>query len=116
MALVKCPDCAKEISDKAAACIGCGCPVNQAYSTPLTTAPDSPIKKENTVAVALKILAAIALIIGFLLTIMEIHNTPAFHTPNLAVAIGHSIVGLIVAVILFVFGEIISLLHRNSKK
>ena len=25
MALIKCPECGKEISDKAAACIHCGC-------------------------------------------------------------------------------------------
>lgn len=26
MALIKCPECGKEVSDKAAACIYCGCP------------------------------------------------------------------------------------------
>ena len=28
MALIKCEDCGKEISDKAKACIHCGCPIN----------------------------------------------------------------------------------------
>ncbi len=27
MALIKCPECGKEISDKATACIQCGCPI-----------------------------------------------------------------------------------------
>lgn len=27
MALIKCPECGKEISDKAGACIHCGCPI-----------------------------------------------------------------------------------------
>jgi hypothetical protein len=27
MALINCPECSKEISDKASTCIGCGCPV-----------------------------------------------------------------------------------------
>lgn len=27
MALIKCPECGKEISDKAASCIHCGCPI-----------------------------------------------------------------------------------------
>lgn len=27
MALIKCPECGREISDKAASCPGCGCPV-----------------------------------------------------------------------------------------
>lgn len=29
MALIKCPDCGKEISDKAVVCINCGCPINK---------------------------------------------------------------------------------------
>ena len=28
MALIKCPECGREISDKAASCVGCGCPIN----------------------------------------------------------------------------------------
>ena len=28
MALIQCPDCGREVSDQAAACIGCGHPVN----------------------------------------------------------------------------------------
>ena len=27
MALIKCPECGKEISDKAGACPHCGCPI-----------------------------------------------------------------------------------------
>lgn len=29
MALIKCPECGKEISDKAAACPNCGCPASE---------------------------------------------------------------------------------------
>ena len=29
MALIKCPECSKEISDKAASCPNCGCPVSE---------------------------------------------------------------------------------------
>ena len=29
MALIKCPECGKEISDKAKVCINCGCPVDE---------------------------------------------------------------------------------------
>lgn len=29
MALIKCPDCGKEISDKSEVCIHCGCPLNE---------------------------------------------------------------------------------------
>ena len=30
MALIKCPDCGKEISDRAASCMFCGCPIGTA--------------------------------------------------------------------------------------
>ena len=29
MAFVKCPECGKEISDKATVCIHCGCPIEK---------------------------------------------------------------------------------------
>lgn len=29
MALIRCPECGREISDKASACPGCGCPVKE---------------------------------------------------------------------------------------
>ena len=33
MALIKCPECGKEISDKASACVSCGFPI-QTYAPP----------------------------------------------------------------------------------
>ena len=32
MAMIKCPECGKEFSDKAAACPNCGCPVSEILS------------------------------------------------------------------------------------
>lgn len=29
MALIKCPDCGEKVSDKASACIHCGCPIHK---------------------------------------------------------------------------------------
>ena len=29
MALIKCPDCGREVSDKSKQCIHCGCPIEQ---------------------------------------------------------------------------------------
>ncbi len=31
MALIKCPECGREISDKAASCPGCGCPSSEFF-------------------------------------------------------------------------------------
>lgn len=36
MALIKCSKCGKEISDKAAACPGCGCPVEVVSEVPVS--------------------------------------------------------------------------------
>lgn len=33
MALIKCPECGNEISDKAKACIHCGCPIEELQSS-----------------------------------------------------------------------------------
>ena len=33
MALIKCPECGKEISDKAKVCINCGCPLEEVSTT-----------------------------------------------------------------------------------
>ena len=50
MALIRCPECGREISDKAAACIHCGCPISaalpkdtpqQTYVAPADNAPRS---------------------------------------------------------------------------
>ena len=64
MALVKCPECGKEISDRASSCIHCGCPLE--HSTPVfaeetTSKASFPISKTNRiVSVAITIAALIA--------------------------------------------------------
>lgn len=35
MALIKCPECGKEISDKAGSCPGCGCPLSEMITSGL---------------------------------------------------------------------------------
>lgn len=50
MALIKCPECGKEISDKAEACPNCGCPINNNSSpvNSLINSQDVP-KQENAI-------------------------------------------------------------------
>ena len=50
MALIKCPECGKEISDKAEACPNCGCPINNNSSpvNSLINSQDAP-KQENAI-------------------------------------------------------------------
>lgn len=58
MALIKCPECGKEISDRASSCPNCGCPISQTtqadskyhvssegYNTPHAT-PDYSVQEE----------------------------------------------------------------------
>ena len=48
MALIKCPECGKEISDKAQNCIGCGYPIsedNKEYMLIVKLSNDCPIEK-----------------------------------------------------------------------
>lgn len=42
MALIRCQECGKEISDRAAACPGCGCPVEQTLPAARITASVTP--------------------------------------------------------------------------
>lgn len=44
MAMIKCPECGKEISDKAKSCIHCGCPLSE-----MTTSGTVRIKMPNNV-------------------------------------------------------------------
>lgn len=44
MALIRCPECGKEISDKASNCINCGCPLSEVVSS-----GDVRIKMPNNV-------------------------------------------------------------------
>lgn len=39
MALIKCPECGKEVSDKASACPNCGCPISNSSSSVRSSAP-----------------------------------------------------------------------------
>ncbi len=79
MALIKCPECGKEISDKAASCPNCGCPISMAESnrteimnddTEKSSIRSSPVvKNSNTkvifiALVACILFAIIAVIVG----------------------------------------------------
>jgi hypothetical protein len=49
MALIKCEECGREISDKAAACIHCGCPISKSDSVNSNnTERKEFVKKQST--------------------------------------------------------------------
>lgn len=53
MALIKCPECGREISDRAGSCLGCGCPIEKIDHSPkvISTFDDvfegGPVSKIN---------------------------------------------------------------------
>lgn len=46
MALIKCPECGKQISDKATVCIGCGYPINKKNKNKISTKSDTKYDKK----------------------------------------------------------------------
>lgn len=59
MALIKCPECSKEISDRATSCPHCGCPLDITSTTTQNVAPvpetiqsQEPVKKKRMAALS----------------------------------------------------------------
>lgn len=48
MAMIMCPECRKMVSDKAAACPRCGCPIASLFSYESQTPPVSPVLPRRT--------------------------------------------------------------------
>lgn len=67
MAIIKCPECGKGISDKAKECINCGCPIGQkeikvAEKVDVEAKKNESKKKKITIFVS--VILAIGLIVG----------------------------------------------------
>ena len=75
MALIKCPDCQKDVSDKAEKCPFCGCPINPSITnSPSETSAISysyskpaPSPKKIALLIVAVFLVTIAIIFGFVL-------------------------------------------------
>ena len=69
MALIKCSECQKEISDKAVACPNCGSPVNSQISVKIETDSTKPLKIEPILTSKnwkwVKIVSGIMVVSGF---------------------------------------------------
>ena len=53
MALIKCPECGKEVSDKAAACIHCGCPIQKVHTEQQYAPPTQEVYEEDSATVGM---------------------------------------------------------------
>lgn len=82
MALIKCPECGKEISDRAASCIHCGCPIQPQQTAYRAETPPTPekviqndqvrISQKQTIAVI--VLVAISVFLPLVLSRSGLYN------------------------------------------
>lgn len=121
MALIRCPECGKEISDQAYACINCGCPVSKMKTRPASTQesrptassgarPTTQVKRVPTEIPEMKVLPGIILqlvqkldgmvgLAGFMCLCLSVANLldGDFHSPEL---LPLGILGLLAAMVL----------------
>ncbi|MCP4649641.1 MAG: hypothetical protein GY853_06120 [PVC group bacterium] len=64
MALINCPDCNKQISDKIANCIQCGCPIPTAKSKSTPTTEKEQTIQQTSKKLKMRMLIAVLLMIG----------------------------------------------------
>ena len=58
MALIKCSECGKQISDKSDKCVHCGCPIPKTYET--NTSNNSQVESKNNFCIAGMIIGIIS--------------------------------------------------------
>ena len=75
MAMIKCPECGKEFSDKAAACPNCGCPISEVKKNPSTPAEKETAAKQILLAVDRALAQAQKANASFEMSSEEIQNT-----------------------------------------
>lgn len=88
MALVSCPDCSREISDAAPACVGCGRPMAVRESR------GRQVEVRNPVATGAKIGAGIFVVLPLLLLALLVGGVFASIVPQVFVAYATIIGGL----------------------
>lgn len=121
MALIKCQECGKEISDKATACMNCGCPINSEKEE--KTSKKKPETKEIIVSnrdISLKrfknwypkVLGAIILVAIVVIFFMEKSLSPYSASRGNATIFG-LILAIIPCIILYI---IFNIMYKNAKK
>ncbi len=74
MALVKCPECGKEISDKASNCPGCGYPIESQKIEVLGNISEQPVIEQKSKKLNKKIISIIAVIAIMVIIVGIIYN------------------------------------------
>ena len=101
MALIKCPECGKEISDKATNCPNCG------YPTSISQGKESTAPKTKELFTVRMVFAAILIVVGIF----------AMYQSQLCLLVEENaaLAGMSLSLIMIISG-IVSLLLRNSRK
>ena len=84
MALIKCVDCGKRISDHAPACIHCGCPISISQKAKTTIEPSAPVEtkedEESSTGCLKPLLVSFGLSVLCLLSVVALVRMPdSFH-------------------------------------
>lgn len=87
MALIKCPECGKEISDKASNCPNCGCPIKIPKAEVFSNVPEQPItgqtsKKLNKKIISIVVVLAVVAIIGVVIYNVNVVQPRKFEAQN----------------------------------
>lgn len=72
MALIKCPECGKDISDKATTCPNCGCPIFQKTDNITYETDNSDEDEEEMEESYISIASLVLFILGVLLLLLKI--------------------------------------------
>ena len=124
MALIKCPECGKEISDKASTCINCGSPVNNQsdeniVDNPTVTVVEHTKQKAQKKFFTAMILNAIATgILVFIMLVLYLNSSKSTieHISSLRdFLLVYPIATIIILIIAFAF-SLLTYLIKNRKK
>ncbi|SEM59376.1 hypothetical protein SAMN04487770_15021 [Butyrivibrio sp. ob235] len=127
MALIKCPECGKEISDQAECCPSCGCPINEEpriiTNNDFENSIDAAKRKSGKTLIILGIICWI----GSFVTAISIADDLLMDKVSYIYSGYHSKPGLVllnkmlsivnwVGLILIIVGIVIVIVHRKKRK
>ena len=88
MALIKCSECGRDVSDKASACPNCGCPVQREQQ--MQKVPEQKHKKNNSWRIVLAVIISV-LVIGFISSLVSnIKKGDTIHLSDLTFEVDES--------------------------
>ena len=126
MALIKCPECGKEVSDKAQTCINCGCPIAEQNTSNekitnepniVTMVEDAEQKANKKLFISMILNAIATVIIPFVFSVLNFSDLkPEETTPFIYFLIDNQSYKVILFITTFVSALLTYLIKDNKKK